>query len=84
LLYLVLMLFGELATSCASLPEPASGTRVGISFNVFGKDIQSDNKIDFVFASSDVGVHSHQLVTALQDGNFSSDHYPVLVEVTLD
>lgn len=55
-----------------------------ISFNGFGKDIQSGNKIDFVFVDQGVRVHSHSLITALQDGHYPSDHYPVLADVTLD
>lgn len=64
-----------------SLQAPTGGD---ISFNGFGKDIQGGNKIDFVFVSPDVGVRSHQLITALQDGYYPSDHYAVLVEVRLD
>lgn len=55
-----------------------------ISFNGFGKDMQSGNKIDYVFVSPTVGVRSHSLITSLPDGYYPSDHYPVLAEVTLD
>lgn len=64
-----------------SLQAPTGGD---ISFNGFGKDIQRGNKIDYIFVSSKVGVRSHQLITALQQGYYPSDHYPVLVEVVLD
>lgn len=55
-----------------------------ISFNGFGRDIQSGNKIDFVFVGQGISVRSHSLITTLEDGYYPSDHYPVLAEVTSD
>jgi hypothetical protein len=41
------------------------------------------DQIDLVVASLEVGVRSHQLVAALQQGYYPSDRYPVLVELVL-
>jgi endonuclease/exonuclease/phosphatase family metal-dependent hydrolase len=60
---------------------PATGG--DITFNGFGKDLQSGNKIDYLFVSPGQKVKSHKVVTDLYDGLYPSDHFPVVMEVTL-
>lgn len=54
---------------------PAEGG--SITFNGFGRDLQPDNKIDFIFVSPGATVLSHRVVTDLYEGLYPSDHYPV-------
>jgi endonuclease/exonuclease/phosphatase family metal-dependent hydrolase len=54
-----------------------------ISFNNFGRDIEDDNKIDYVFVSPGLDVQSHRIVTDTVNGLYPSDHFPVLVELRL-
>lgn len=54
-----------------------------ITFNGFGKDIQSDNKIDFIFVNDKVEVLNHTIDTTTFNGLYPSDHYPVISEVKL-
>jgi enterochelin esterase-like enzyme/endonuclease/exonuclease/phosphatase family metal-dependent hydrolase len=60
---------------------PATGG--DITFNGFGKDLRSGNKIDYLFVSPGQKVKSHKVVTDLYDGLYPSDHFPVVMEVTL-
>jgi len=53
-----------------------------ITFNGFGKDIQPDNKIDFIFVNDKVGVLYHIIDTITFNGLYPSDHYPVIIEVS--
>ena len=52
-----------------------------ISFNGFGKDIQPDNKIDFIFVNDKVEVLNHIIDTTTFNGLYPSDHFPVLSEL---
>jgi len=54
-----------------------------ITFNGFGKDIQQDNKIDFIFVNDKVEVLNHIIDTTLFNGLYPSDHYPVIAEIKL-
>jgi len=54
-----------------------------ITFNGFGKDIQPDNKIDFIFANDKVEVLNHIIDTTTFNGLYPSDHYPVISEITI-
>jgi len=54
-----------------------------ITFNGFGKDIQPDNKIDFIFVNDKVSVLSHIVDTTLFNGLYPSDHYPVIAEIKI-
>lgn len=54
-----------------------------ITFNGFGKDIQQDNKIDFIFVNDKVEVLNHIIDTTLFNGLYPSDHYPVITEIKL-
>lgn len=54
-----------------------------ITFNGFGKDIQPDNKIDFIFVNNKIEVLNHLVDTTTFNGLYPSDHYPVISEVKL-
>jgi endonuclease/exonuclease/phosphatase family metal-dependent hydrolase len=55
-----------------------------ISFNNFGRDIEDDNKIDYVFVSAGLDVQSHRIVNDTVNGLYPSDHFPVLVKLRLN
>ena len=54
-----------------------------ISFNGFGKDIQPNNKIDFIFVNDKTTVLNHIIDTTTFNGLYPSDHYPVITEIKL-
>jgi len=54
-----------------------------ITFNGFGKDIQTDNKIDFIFVNDKVEVLNHIIDTTTFNGLYPSDHYPVISEISI-
>jgi enterochelin esterase-like enzyme/endonuclease/exonuclease/phosphatase family metal-dependent hydrolase len=54
-----------------------------MTFNGFGFDLQRGNKIDYLFVSPGPEVKSHKVITDLYDGLYPSDHFPVLIDVTL-
>jgi endonuclease/exonuclease/phosphatase family metal-dependent hydrolase len=54
-----------------------------ITFNGFGKDIQPDNKIDFIFVNDKTSVLNHIIDTTTFNGLYPSDHYPVIAEIKL-
>jgi endonuclease/exonuclease/phosphatase family metal-dependent hydrolase len=54
-----------------------------ITFNGFGKDIQPDNKIDFIFVNNNVSALTHLIDTTNYNGLYPSDHYPVISEIIL-
>jgi len=54
-----------------------------ISFNGFGKDIQQDNKIDFIFVNDKAEVLNHIIDTTTFNGLYPSDHYPVISEIKI-
>jgi len=54
-----------------------------ITFNGFGKDIQPDNKIDFIFVNDKTEVLNHTIDTTLFNGLYPSDHYPIITEIFL-
>lgn len=55
--------------------SPAQGG--SISFNDFGRSVEPDNKIDFIFVNRKFKVLSHEIITDLYQGNYPSDHYPI-------
>ena len=55
-----------------------------ISFNNFGRDIEDDNKIDYVFVSAGLDVQSHRIVTDTVKGLYPSDHFPVAADVVIE
>lgn len=54
-----------------------------ITFNGFGKDIQPDNKIDFIFVNDKVELLNHIIDTTTFNGLYPSDHYPVITEIRI-
>lgn len=52
-----------------------------ITFNGFGKDIQPDNKIDFIFINDKIEILNHTIDTTTFNGLYPSDHYPVISEM---
>jgi len=54
-----------------------------ITFNGFGKGIQPDNKIDFIFVNDKVDVLNTIIDTTTFNGLYPSDHYPVVSEIKL-
>ena len=67
----------------AAVVTVAPGTGGDMTFNGFGKDLQPGNKIDYLFVSPGQEVKSHKVITDLYDGLYPSDHFPVVIEVTL-
>ncbi len=67
----------------AAVVTLAPATGGDMTFNGFGLDLQRGNKIDYLFVSPGLEVKSHKVVTDLYDGLYPSDHFPVVVEVTL-
>ena len=67
-------------TKLISKTESTGGN---ITFNGFGKDIQTDNKIDFIFVNDKVEVLNHINDTTTFNGLYPSDHYPVVTEITI-
>lgn len=53
------------------------------SWNGFGMSVEQGRRIDFVFVSSRVRVHSHQIDDRMFMGRFPSDHCPVITSVML-
>jgi endonuclease/exonuclease/phosphatase family metal-dependent hydrolase len=64
-----------------TISEKESGSN--ITFNGFGKDIQPDNKIDFIFVNDKVEVLDHNVDTTTFNGLYPSDHYPVIAEIKI-
>lgn len=54
-----------------------------ITFNGFGKDIQTNNRIDFIFVNDKTEVLNHTIDTTTFNGLYPSDHYPVITEIIL-
>lgn len=60
---------------------PATGGRK--TFNDFGANKESDNKIDFIFVKKDAKVLNHHVDATIYNELFPSDHFPVIVKVDL-
>jgi len=54
-----------------------------ISFNGFGRDLRAGNKIDYIFVSNNFEVRSSETITRLYNGQYPSDHYPIVSEIVL-
>ncbi|MFO7447983.1 MAG: endonuclease/exonuclease/phosphatase family protein [Ignavibacteriaceae bacterium] len=52
-----------------------------ITFNDFGRSAAPGNKIDFIFVKNDVKVLQHGVIGDTFNGNYPSDHMPVIAEV---
>lgn len=60
---------------------PAAGGNK--TFNDFGKNAETDNKIDFVFVKKDSKVLTHQVDATTYNGLYPSDHFPVITRLDL-
>ena len=58
---------------------PAAGP--DFTFQAFGKG--RPWYLDYIFVSSGINVLSHRIIDTLVDGQYPSDHYPVMVEIEL-
>ena len=76
----------EIITQILADAEKLSSTPVAggnKTYNAFGEDKETNNKIDFVFVKKDASVLSHKVDTTLYNNLFPSDHYPVIVRLDL-
>ena len=69
--------------SDANKVSQTKSTGGNISFNGFGKDIEPDNKIDFIFINDQLDVLTHTIDTTTYNGLYPSDHYPVISDITI-
>lgn len=53
------------------------------TFNDFGTNKDTDNKIDFVFVKKDTKVLSHKVDTTVYNNLYPSDHFPVITKLDL-
>lgn len=53
-----------------------------MSFNGFGREIVEGNKLDYIFVSKNFEALSSEIITSLYDGNYPSDHFSVLAEIS--
>jgi len=74
-------LTGPLRDAATASQAPPTGGN--ITFNGFGRDVQADNKIDYIFVSPGVEVKTHRVVTDLHNGLYPSDHFPLVVDILL-
>lgn len=74
----------EIITQTLADAEKISATPAiggGKTFNGFGENKVSDNKIDFVFVKKAMKVQSHKVDATIYNNIYPSDHYPVIVTV---
>lgn len=57
--------------------EPSS------SFNGWGKSIKSKGRIDHIFVVPQIKVTNYAILTDTYEGKFPSDHFPVMVDISL-
>lgn len=69
--------------SDANFISKEKGSGGNITFNGFGKDVQPENKIDFIFVNNRVDVLTHIIDTTTFNGLYPSDHYPVISKIGL-
>ncbi len=60
---------------------PATGGNK--TFNDFGANKDTDNKIDFVFVKKDTKVLNHKVDTTVYNNLYPSDHFPVITKLDL-
>ncbi|PID59619.1 MAG: endonuclease [Ignavibacteriae bacterium] len=53
------------------------------TFNGFDNNISPKEKIDYIFVGKKIKVSKHLILFDKHNGNFISDHFPVLVEIIL-
>lgn len=54
-----------------------------VTFNDFGRSIEQGNKIDFIFVNEEFDVLQHGVIDEVVDGQYPSDHMPVLAEIRI-
>jgi endonuclease/exonuclease/phosphatase family metal-dependent hydrolase len=54
-----------------------------ISFNAFGKHVEEGDRIDFIFVNNKVNVEQHGIIGERIEGNYPSDHMPVVAEILI-
>lgn len=54
-----------------------------VSFNGFGKSIEDGNRIDYIFVNDKAAVDQHGIIGDTFEGNYPSDHMPVLAEIVI-
>ena len=53
------------------------------TWNGFGKAVHKGRRIDFIFVSPNVHVHSHEIDARMFKGRFPSDHCPVIASLMI-
>ncbi len=71
---------GQLSDTFTAVKYPYANNA---SFNAFGKQLNSNEVIDHVFATSHFKPQKWGILTDTYHGKFPSDHFPVLVELSL-
>jgi len=54
-----------------------------ISFNGFGKSLEEGNRIDCIFVNDQIIVKQHGIIGETFEGNYPSDHMPVIAEIII-
>jgi len=54
-----------------------------ISFNGFGKSLEEGNRIDCIFVNDQIIVKQHGIIGETFEGNYPSDHMPVIAEIVI-
>ncbi|RDC66157.1 endonuclease/exonuclease/phosphatase family protein [Adhaeribacter pallidiroseus] len=71
---------GQVSDTFKAVKDPYANNA---SFNAFGKKLDGDEVIDHVFATSHFKTLKWGILTDTYHGKFPSDHFPVLVELSL-
>ena len=72
---------GYLHDSYQVSEQPPYGTLD--TFNAFNIHHRKSDRIDYIWVTPDVTVHKYGVLNEIQYGHFPSDHYPVMVRVTI-
>lgn len=70
-----------LADAAKISTTPATGGNK--TFNDFGANQETDNKIDFIFVRKDAKVLSYKVDTTVYNNSYPSDHFPVFTRLDL-
>jgi endonuclease/exonuclease/phosphatase family metal-dependent hydrolase len=55
-----------------------------VTYNAFGNFIEEGNKIDYIFVKNNVKVLQHGIIAETFNGNYPSDHMPVIAEIIFE
>jgi endonuclease/exonuclease/phosphatase family metal-dependent hydrolase len=55
-----------------------------VTYNAFGNFIEEGNKIDYIFVKNNVKVLQHGIIGETFNGNYPSDHMPVIAEIIFE